>query len=358
MNNKIKNIGLFYGGRSSEHSISCISANFVYKKLKSSKYKIIPIYINKDGDVFLPNILGDLIDSKENLNDKVTFILKDKQFYVQTKKGNCSIDFIFPILHGLYGEDGTIQGFSEFYNIPYAGCGVLSSAICMDKKYMKDIFSQKGFLQTSFFEILFSDWIKNSTEVCLEITKKFKFPIFVKPCNTGSSIGISKVYSLDSLISAIDFAFKTDPYHVIIEESVENLIELEVAIVGSPGNYKISEVGSCEVPSSIFYSFEEKYNINSVAKLEVPAKISKELKNKIQKKAIEVFSSVLGNGFARIDFFFSKSTELLYINEINTIPGFTSISMFPILWEATNCSIESILSEIITLGISRKSIIK
>lgn len=312
-------IGVIYGGMSTEHDISVISGKTIINNLDKSKYKVYPIYIDKSGNWF---------NKKRKIKNIIKYLKK--------------LDLVFPVLHGKYGEDGTIQGLFEMFKIPYIGCNTLSSSICMDKFYTKLILENVGIKQAKYICIseinnkYFDNY--NFNEIDIEqIINKLKFPIFVKPCNSGSSIGINKAYNKDELIEYINYAFKYDD-KILLEENI-NGREIECAVLGS----EISRLG--EVISDDFYSYDSKYEAKS--KLLIPTKINKKLEKKIKIEALKVFNILSCKTMSRIDFFV-KGKEI-YVNEINTMPGFTEISMYPKLWENVYGSISNLLDKIIEL---------
>ncbi len=332
--NKI-NIGVIYGGISTEHEVSIKSGKSVINNLDKNKYNIFKIYIDKKGDFY---------DTDEGKIDNVFTYLK-------------KIDVIFPVLHGLYGEDGTIQGLLEILGIPYVGCGVLSSSIGMDKIYSKIIF-EKASLNVAEYIYLKKDkdkyiYVKdNFSEEEIDIDKindliidTLSYPVFIKPSRSGSSIGINKANSKDELKKYIDYAFRFDN-KVLIERYIKGR-ELECAIL----NGKASSIGEI-LPSEEFYSYNAKYIGDS--KTIIPDDIPKEIINKIKKSAIKAFNAIDGKGLSRVDFFLEESTNKIYINEINTMPGFTEISMYPKLFNDVGISYRQLLDMLINDAIDNK----
>ena len=344
--NKIK-IGVIFGGMSTENEVSCISGASVIKHLNKEKYNIFPIYIDKIGNWYKVKIEDiekfEELENKEHI-ENITEYLKQ-------------MDVIFPVLHGLYGEDGTIQGLFELLKIPYVGCGVLASSIGMDKVYTKLIFEKANINQAEYIYIrkynekyIYIDEEFNERILELEdITKitndKLKFPVFVKPSNSGSSVGINKAHNIEELKNAIVEAGKYDN-KILIEEGIVGK-EVECAVLGNE-----DVISSCvgEIKSADeFYSYDAKYN-NENSKTLIPAEISEENSKEIQKLAIKAFKAISGRGLSRVDFFIEDKTEKIYINEINTLPGFTSISMYPKLFEAVGISYEKLLDNLIKLA--------
>lgn len=343
-------LGVVFGGMSTENEVSCISGISIIKNLNKEKYDIYPIYISKSGEWFeIINLeeneeVGEELEEKIPINNIMEFIK--------------SLDVIFPVLHGLYGEDGTIQGIFELLKIPYVGCGVLASSVGMDKVYSKIVFDKAGINQTKYVYIRkydekyiyidekFNEEILEIEDVSNRIIEKLKFPMFVKPSNSGSSVGISKVNNEEELKQAIDTAAKYDR-KILIEEGIIGR-EVECAVLGNEDIIS-SCVGEIKAADE-FYSYDAKYN-NQESKTLIPAKISEEKSNEIQKLAIKAFKAISGSGLSRVDFFIEKDTEKVYINEINTLPGFTSISMYPRLFEQIGIKYTELLDKLIELAL-------
>lgn len=344
--NKIK-IGVIFGGMSTENEVSCISGASVIKHLNKEKYNVFPIYIDKIGNWYKVK-LEDIEKSEE---------LENKEHIENITEYLKQMDVIFPVLHGLYGEDGTIQGLFELLKIPYVGCGVLASSVGMDKVYTKLIFEKANINQAKYIYIrkynekyIYIDEEFNEKILELEdITKitndKLRFPVFVKPSNSGSSVGINKAHNIEELKDAIVEAGKYDN-KILIEEGIVGK-EVECAVLGNE-----DVISSCvgEIKSADeFYSYDAKYN-NENSKTLIPAEITEENSKEIQKLAIKAFKAISGRGLSRVDFFIEDKTEKIYINEINTLPGFTSISMYPKLFEAVGISYEKLLDNLIELA--------
>lgn len=344
--NKIK-IGVIFGGVSTENEVSCISGASVIKHLNKEKYNVFPIYIDKIGNWYKVK-LEDIEKSEE---------LENKEHIENITEYLKQMDVIFPVLHGLYGEDGTIQGLFELLKIPYVGCGVLASSVGMDKVYTKLIFEKANINQAKYIYIrkynekyIYIDEEFNERNLELEdiakITNdKLRFPVFVKPSNSGSSVGINKAHNIEELKNAIVEAGKYDN-KILIEEGIVGK-EVECAVLENE-----DVISSCvgEIKSADeFYSYDAKYN-NENSKTLIPAEISEENSKEIQKLAIKAFKAISGRGLSRVDFFIEDKTEKIYINEINTLPGFTSISMYPKLFEAVGISYEKLLDNLIELA--------
>lgn len=346
--NKLK-LGVIFGGMSTEHDISVVSATSVIESLNKEKYDIYPIYIDSEGNWYKYTKKVNDIKILE-LNETLNEIELIKEPIKILKK----MDVAFPVLHGLYGEDGTIQGLLELIKVPYVGCKVLASAVSMDKAYTKIILERAGLKQVKYeyvkkfentykyFDNEFNEEELKLDELCVKITNNLNFPMFIKPSNSGSSVGIKKAKSLEELKEAIIFAGKFDE-KILIEEGI-NAKEVECAVLGG-NNVQTSCIGEI-LPAEDFYSYEAKYT-NSESKVIIPAKISNKIAEKIKAYAIKAFKAVDGSGLARVDFFIEKETNEIFINEINTMPGFTKISMYPKLWEASGVSYSDLLDKLI-----------
>ena len=325
-------VAVIYGGMSNEREVSLISGKNVLDNLDNKKYDIYPIIIEEDGTWTL----------KGNKIKNIVEVLEE-------------MDVVFPVLHGRYGEDGTLQGLLEILRLPYVGCRVLCSSICMDKVYTKIILEKANINQAKYIYIKnenqyideeFETLTLQNDEIIDLVNEKLKFPVFVKPSNSGSSVGVSKANNGPELIKAIQIASSCDK-KVLIEEAIEGK-EVECAVLG---NNKIlaSTVGEI-ISAEDFYTYDAKYK-NSESKVAIPADFSENKINDIRNLAIKAFRAVDGSGLARIDFFVEKGTEKIYINEINTMPGFTQISMYPQLWEYSGIKYSELLDNLIMLAI-------
>lgn len=345
--------GVIFGGMSTENEVSCISGVSVIKNLNKDKYDIFPIYIDKNGKWFEIQNLEE--------NEKLGEGLKDKNPIDNIMGFLKTLDVVFPVLHGLYGEDGTIQGVFELLQIPYVGCGVLASSVGMDKVYTKVIFDKAKINQTKYVYIRkyndnyiyidreFNEKILKIEEVSRMTMEKLKFPMFVKPSNSGSSVGISKVETKEELEKAINEASKFDK-KILIEEGI-NGREVECAVLGNEDVIS-SSVGEIKAADE-FYSYDAKYN-NQESKTLIPADISEEKSEEIRKLAIKAFKAIDGKGLSRVDFFIENGTEAVYINEINTLPGFTSISMYPKLFDHVGIGYTELLDKLVELALERR----
>ena len=339
-------LGVIFGGMSTENEVSVVSENSVIKNLDREKYEIYPIDIDKNGiwyeysDLQEERKLGEKVDKKNRISDLIGYLKK--------------LDILFPILHGLYGEDGTVQGLFELLKKPYVGCGVLASSIGMDKVYTKIIFGlnqakyeyvRKYNEKYIYMDSKFNEQVMTLDGMVEKIFKNLKFPMFIKPSNSGSSVGINKAKSKGELKQAIEYASKFDN-KILIEEGIIGR-EVECAVLG---NEEVTASCVGEVKSAEeFYSYDAKYN-NEKSKTEIPANISEELSVEIRNQAIKAFKAIDGKGLSRVDFFIENGTNKIYINEINTLPGFTSISMYPKLFEASGVSYKELLNKLIELS--------
>lgn len=343
---------VIFGGISTEHDVSIVSGTSVISNLNKNKYEILPIYIDKKGEWYkytkeinqikiLP--IGEEPKELEKV-ENIVGILKES-------------DVIFPVLHGLGGEDGSIQGLFKMVNKPYVGCGILASSVGMDKAYTKIIFEKANICQAPYEYIRkngndyiyidkeFNEEKCTLLEISKKIDKKLKYPMFIKPSNSGSSVGINKANNIKELEDYIEYAAKFDK-KILIEQGI-NGREVECAVLGNE-NVIASCVGEI-IPADKFYSFDAKYN-NSESKVMIPADISVDISNNIRKLAIKAFKSIDGKGLSRVDFFVENNTDKIYINEINTLPGFTNISMYPKLFEQVGLKYENLLDKLIELA--------
>ncbi len=310
-------VAVLQGGRSGEHEISLRSAKAVIAALDSERYEVVNFTIDKEGKWSPRPILPE-------------------------PGANPGIDVVFPALHGTFGEDGTVQGLLELADLPYVGAGVLSSSLSMDKELMKRVCAERGLPVVEF--AMFSRTNLNTSDVC----KKFGFPMFVKPANLGSSVGISKAHNCAELEAALQLASQFDR-KIIVERGIIGQ-ELECAVLGNDD--PVAAI-PCEIlPSREFYDYEDKYLLDK-AKIELPARISPEKTEELRRLAVECYRAVECSGMARVDFLLESATGQLYINEINTIPGFTSISMYPKMWEHSGLSMPKLIDRLIELALQR-----
>ncbi|MBX7045745.1 MAG: D-alanine--D-alanine ligase [Ignavibacteria bacterium] len=349
---KIK-VGIIFGGKSAEHEVSLQSAKNVIDALDKNKYEVVLIGIDKTGKWFLNDEsqfllnMGDpqLIKLNNENSDEVTLAPESKGTLITKieEKSVKSIDVAFPILHGPFGEDGTIQGMLKLAGIPFVGAGVLGSAVGMDKEVTKRLLRDAGIKIGKFLTIK-----ENHIPDFNNIVQDIGLPFFVKPANMGSSVGISKVNSEEEFSTAIEEAFKYDR-KILLEEFIKGR-EIECSVLGNEN--PVASVPGEIISNHDFYSYEAKYIDENGAALEIPAKLSGEMIYKIQEASINVFKTLECEGLARVDFFVTNENEI-YVNEINTMPGFTKISMYPKLWEASGVTYSDLIDNLIELAIER-----
>jgi len=341
-----KKVAILFGGQSTEHEVSLLSAASVLRNIDYDKYIVYPIGITKDGKWFQykGNILnienGTWENDYENKMEDGQKLLFDR-----------TVDVVFPVLHGLYGEDGTIQGMCKLLSIPCVGAGVLSSALCMDKVYTKFLLDRFGIKQAKYSIIKSYEYTKNRNNIINDIEKNIGYDLFIKPSNSGSSVGITKAHNRQELINGVDEALKYDS-KVLIEKAI-NAKEVEVSVLGNE-SVEVSIPGEIE-PSKEFYDYEAKYERED-SELIIPARLSDDKINEIRQKAIEVYKILDCRGMARVDFLVDKNTNEIYTNEVNTIPGFTKISMYSKLWEASGKPYDVLIDKLFELAISSKNI--
>ena len=313
-NKKLK-VAILFGGKSGEHEVSLVSAESVIKNLDKDKYDVLPIKITKEGKGLI-----------------------DYNFE--------KIDVVFPVLHGPFGEDGTVQGFLELAGLPYVGCGVLGSSVCMDKVMQKKVIESEDIKQTPYIWFWSKDWQARKNEILDEIS--LAYPVFIKPANLGSSLGISKANNREELVQSAEEALQYDR-KIIIEQGIKNPREIEVAVIGNQNPH--SSVPGEIISSNEFYDYDAKY-IDGKSNTKVQADLTKEKTKQIQEMSTKAYKILNCEGMARVDFLLDEEGEV-YLNELNTIPGFTSISMYPKLWEATGVSYPKLLDKLIELAIER-----
>ena len=349
------NIAVLFGGVSSEHEVSLLSATSVLQNLSKEKYDITCIGITKQGRWLLyPGPIEEIATGQwKNHPGCVDAIISPsrshKGILIFSADGQCkelSIDCVFPILHGKNGEDGTIQGLLALSGIPFVGCDVLSSAVCMDKDITHRLLTTAGVRNANWVSLTTSD-LPLSEETCLDIARKLGFPIFVKPANAGSSVGITKAQTLSSLREGIRAAFAHDS-KVVCEEMISGR-EIECAVLGND-HPRASVLGEI-IPCNDFYDYQAKYQSDST--LIAPAKLDEQLQRQIQQTAVKAYLALGCSGLARIDFFLTDQGEI-YINEPNTLPGFTVISMYPRLWAESGLPYQQLLDTLINFAIEQQ----
>ena len=360
-------VGVIYGGRSGEHEISLASAAAVFQNLDPERYEAIPIRIEKDGRWALarrpPALVsaGDVIRAnKSELTDQAreahlvahpggdTLMTIDRRDDGAAVAG-LALDVVFPVLHGPYGEDGTVQGLLELANVPYVGAGVLASSVGMDKAAMKLVFAARKLPICDYDVVLKRDWQRDARAVMNRIVKQLGFPVFVKPANLGSSVGISKAKHASELRDAIEFAAQFDR-KIVVEAAVPSAREIECAVLGN--DEPEASVPGEILPSREFYDYEAKY-LDEASKTVIPAELTKNMTDEVRNLAVAAFKAIDCAGMARVDFLLAGDSGILYLNELNTIPGFTTISMYSKMWEASGVTYAQLLDRLIALAIER-----
>ncbi|MDK2901269.1 D-alanine--D-alanine ligase [Koleobacter methoxysyntrophicus] len=357
---KKKRIGVIFGGQSGEHEVSLMSSTSIIKVIDREKYDVVMIGITKNGEWLLYNGDVDKIKSGEwekegiraffppNANYKglITFSNGKEEFH--------PLDIVFPVLHGPRGEDGTIQGLFEISQIPYVSSGVMSSALGMDKFFSKKLFDHAG-LPIVKYKVFHKKEILLDIETIIQIVERdLGYPCFVKPCNLGSSVGVSKAHNRPELIDALQIASKYDR-RVLVEEFVKAR-EIELSVFGN-NEPKVSIPGEI-IPSNEFYDYVAKYFDGGKTKLIIPAPLSESVIKRFQELALKAYRALDCSIYARVDFFYNEEQDKIYINELNTIPGFTHASMYPKLWEATGISYPQLINKLIDLAFERYEEIK
>ncbi|NKB76059.1 MAG: D-alanine--D-alanine ligase [Gammaproteobacteria bacterium] len=378
MNKKIS-LGILFGGRSCEHEVSVTSARSMLRAVDLEKYDVTLIGIDKYGHWLLTSDFDAIVENGSvrplsaqpvGLDEGVDETLGDSPYAVSLSlhdRGNLAtaqnganalsskehkvpvLDVIFPVLHGTFGEDGALQGVVEMAGITYVGCGVLASSLCMDKAVAKKVFEAEGIPQAPYHVIVVHDWHSQPDEIMTHVSSDLGYPVFVKPANMGSSVGINKAHDKDQLKIAIDHALEFDT-KAVVEKSMENCREIECAVLGNhaPEPSVLGEI----IPGADFYNYETKY-LDQKSQLVIPAELSKQTANLIRELSVKAFRAVDGAGLSRVDFFVEKESEKVYLNEINTMPGFTPISMYPQLWAASGLSYCALIDRLIALALER-----
>lgn len=350
-------LGILFGGASSEHDISCISAKSILENIDKEKYNIVMLGITKQGEWFLFDDDVTMLPNDKWLKSKSlkkAYITPDSKIHgiVTEDAEQIRLDAVFPVLHGKNGEDGTVQGLLQLAQIPFVGCDATSSGSCMDKAVTNAVADAFGIEQAKWCAFTEYEYDKDSRK-CLDLAiNKLGFPIFVKPANAGSSVGITKAHNEEELILGIEKAFKEDK-KVVLEEFIEGQ-EVEVAVLGNEEPVA-AEVGQI-VAAAEFYDFDAKYN-NPASELHIPALLSEEKRNEVRQEALRAYKALSCEGMSRCDFFVTKDDQKVLLNEINTIPGQTSISMYPKLFEAVGVGYTELIDKLIDLAIKRGGII-
>ena len=350
-------LALLYGGRSGEHDVSIASATSVMQAIDKDKYDVLPVYLTPEGR-WLPGVEPARLTAGAHPTASVALFSSDPQQpgllplssapAVRPEQAQ-AVDVVFPLLHGTYGEDGTVQGLLELANVPYVGSGVLGSAAGMDKDVMKTLFAAAGLPVVPHLLVRRREWEQQPAVVRDRVLQTLPLPVFVKPANLGSSVGISKVSDAAGLSEALDLACRYDR-RVLVEQGLD-CREFECSVLGNdePQASVIGEI----VPSREFYDYQAKYSDDETSELRIPADIDAALAGTLRAMAVTAFQAVDAAGLARVDFFLATRTGKPYVNEINTLPGFTTISMYPKLWEAGGVSYAQLIDNLVRLAIER-----
>jgi D-alanine-D-alanine ligase len=370
MSGKVR-IGVLFGGQSGEHEVSITSARAVMAALDRDKYDVVPIGITKNGrwlaggdplaalsaaadPQLLPaaaelNTEHEKLPKDQNIADITNTMLvakPDSQFSILNSQ--LSVDVIFPVLHGPFGEDGTVQGLLEIAGLPYVGCGVLASAVGMDKAMMKAAFAAAGLPMVPWLLVRRVDWQRDDARAIEQIETSLRYPMFVKPANLGSSVGITKATDRLTLRRGLEEAARYDR-RIVVEQGVDAR-EIEVSVLGNDD--PLASVPGEIVPSNEWYDYSAKY-LAGESRILIPAPIAPALAEQTRTMAVRAFKAVDGAGLARVDFLLDRATEALYLNEVNTMPGFTSVSMYAKMWEASGLSYSALLDRLIELALER-----
>ncbi len=352
-------VGLLYGGRSGEHDVSLCSAASVAMNLDRNKYQIVAIGIDRKGKWHVqgePEIIEDRdFGRKLSLKETGPWLVNHFEqdgmltLYREGSGEKVGVDMLFPVLHGTYCEDGTLQGLLELARVPYVGADVIGSAVGMDKDVAKRLLRDGGIPVVPWITVRKDEWEQNHESICSAVAERIGFPAFVKPSNAGSSVGIKKVKRIEDLPEAMDFSFRYD-LKILVEKAID-CREIECAVLGN-GRPEASALGEI-IPRHEFYSYEAKYIDPDGASLVIPADLGPETAESIRRCAVQAYLALACSGMARVDFFLDKKNGLFYLNEINTLPGFTTISMYPKLWEYSGLPYPRLLDRLIELALDR-----
>ncbi|MBI1808075.1 MAG: D-alanine--D-alanine ligase [Ignavibacteria bacterium] len=349
-------VGVLFGGRSAEHEVSLVSATSIINALDKDKYEVVPIGISPEGRwLSSPDTLKLLKEhghAVDGLPERILLPDPAQKGLVEIRADSAvpqteRLDVIFPVLHGTYGEDGMVQGLFELAGMPYVGAGVLGSSVGMDKVLTKQLCEHEGIPVTPYVWFLMRRYEKKKMVTMIE--KKLRYPTFVKPANSGSSVGISKAHNRKELHQAIELAAEYDR-KILVEKGIEHAREIEVSVIGNDD--PIASVPGEIISSNEFYDYDAKY-VDGKSTAIIPAKLPKDVVKKLQELAVRTFKAIDCSGMGRVDFLVAKRSHKIYMNEINTIPGFTSISMYPKLWQASGISYPQLLDRLIQLALER-----
>lgn len=351
-------VAVIFGGRSGEHEVSLMSATSIMQALNPAKYEVIPIGITRQGRWLARDDALAALKAGATDGEVAAFLADPSQRSlvametVQDKMRRTAarqIDVVFPVLHGTYGEDGTVQGLLELLDVPYVGAGVLASSVGMDKAVAKDLFVRHGLPSVDYCVVKRREWQQDADEIIRRLENRFVYPFFVKPANLGSSVGISKVHSAGELGMAMALAASYDR-KVLVEQAAEDCREIECAVLGNDD--PVASVPAEIIPDREFYDYAAKY-LDSESKVIIPADLPEATIRRVQRLAVEAFLALDCAGMARVDFFVGRHDDRIYVNEVNTIPGFTAISAYPKMWEASGISASELLDRLIELALER-----
>jgi len=339
-------VGVIFGGRSGEHEVSVASAAAIFKHLDPARYEAVPIRIDKQGRWQLTASVPTALSAADVIKQGPSEALAPAEPSALVSRG---LDVVFPVLHGPYGEDGTVQGLLELVNVPYVGAGVLASAVGMDKHVMKMVFAAARLPVAPWITVLRHDWNRQPAVLLSRVTTELGYPVFVKPANLGSSVGISKARSEAEVAAAMTLALQFDR-KIVIEAAVPEAREIEVAVLGNDD--PVASVPGEIVPSGEFYDYAAKY-LDGASRELIPAPLTPVEAAEFQRLAIEAYTVADLTGMSRVDFLMSRTTGAIVLNEVNTIPGFTTISMYPKMWEASGLPYPKLLDRLIELALER-----
>jgi D-alanine-D-alanine ligase len=346
-------VGVIFGGRSGEHEVSLVSATSIMGALPRDRFEVVPIGISKEGKWYAGNGVMDFLkrgDTSGIVSPAALSADNEGGVLVLDNGGSrIKIDAVFPVLHGPYGEDGTVQGFLDLAGVPYVGCGVLASSVAMDKVVSKELFIARGIPTAPYVWFFTSEWRRGSGALVGRIERELGYPVFIKPANMGSSVGIFKAKNADELIASVPESARYDR-KIVVEQAVPDAREIEVAVLGND-RAEASVPGEI-IPSNEFYDYDAKY-VDGKSRDAIPADLPAETTEEIRRLAVEAFAAVDGAGLARVDFLVTRADDRVFLNEINTMPGFTSISMYPKLWQASGLSYPELLARLVDLGRER-----
>ena len=348
-------IAVLFGGQSSEHEVSCMSAANVIDQIDRAKYDLILVGITQQGHWVKVNSVDDIRSGgwrESRVGAALSPDAAEKCLIIHESSSmiKVKVDMVFPVLHGLWGEDGTVQGLCRLAEIPYVGCGVAASAVCMDKGFTKQIVAHLGIRQAAW-ELITPQDMQDMVKVVKRVESRFSYPVFVKPCNAGSSCGVVKAHDRDELAVAFREAARYDR-RILVEEAIVGR-EIECAVLGG-GEMPVQASGVGEILAAAdFYDYEAKY-FNAESKTVVDPELPGDSAERVREAAVRIFNAVDGYGLSRVDFFVTAEGEVVF-NEINTMPGFTAISMYPMLWEARGLGKKELIQTVIDLGFAREN---